>query len=104
MVWLLTLYTLFSLALLFGAAELERRAITERRRGPNGRAMLLSLVISVVASVFVIIGGAISSGWIYILHLLGASILYHGFMGISLVHGLQETSARTARQRLPARV
>ncbi|MBZ4021700.1 hypothetical protein CKO11_04400 [Rhodobacter sp. TJ_12] len=104
MVWLLTIYTLFSLGLLFGAAELERRAINERRYGPNGRAMLLSLVISVVASIFVIIGGAISSGWIYILHLLGASIVYHGFMGISLVHGLQEVSARVARQRLPARV
>lgn len=104
MIWLLTLYTLCSLALLFGAAEMERRAIVARRYGPNGRAMLLSLVISVIASLFVIVGGAISSGWIYLAHLLGASILYHGFMGISLVHGLQETSARVARQRLPARV
>lgn len=99
----LTLYTVLSLAMLFGAAEWERRSIVARKRGPNGRAMLIALLVSAVASLFVIVGGAVSAGWIYILHLLGASILYHAFMGISLVHGLQEVSARIARQRLPAR-
>lgn len=103
MLWLITIYTVLSLALLFGAAEWERRAIMARRLGPNGRAMLIALLVSAVSSLFVIVGGAVSAGWIYILHMLGASILYHTVMGISLVHGLQEVSARTARQRLPVR-
>lgn len=103
MFYVIVLYMLLSLGLLFGAAELERRAIVARRRGPNGRAMLLSLLISAVGSLVVLVIGGFSAGWIYILHILGGSILYHGIMGISLVHGLQEVSARTARERLPAR-
>ncbi|WP_242509435.1 hypothetical protein, partial [Rhodovulum imhoffii] len=96
---LLALYLAFSLLLLFGAAELERRAIVARRLGPNGRAMLLALVISVVASLVVVAVSAFVEDWVYMLHALGASIAYHGFMGVSLVHGLQEVSARVAAQR-----
>lgn len=95
----ITLCLAASLGLLFGAAELERRAIVARRRGPNGRAMLLALLISAVGSLFVVVIATVSGGWIYLLHLLGASILYHGFMGISLIHGLQEVSARVAGHR-----
>ena len=89
-----------SLLLLFGAAELERRAIVARRMGPNGRAMLAALALSAVASLGVIVVAAYSVGWIYLLHLLGATIIYHAFMGISLVHGLQLVSARVATQPL----
>jgi hypothetical protein len=92
-----------SLTLLFGAAELERRAILERRLGPNGRAMLAALAISAVASLGVIVVAAYSAGWIYLLHLLGGTIIYHGVMGISLVHGLQQVSARVAGTPLRAR-
>lgn len=92
-----------SLLLLFGAAELERRAIVARRMGPNGRAMLSALVVSAVASLGVMVVAAYSAGWIYLLHLLGATIIYHAVMGISLVHGLQQVSARVAGQPLQAR-
>ena len=86
----------FSLALLLGATELERRAIVARRLGPNGRAILLALFVSAVASLVVTVAAGISGGWIYFFHVLGASIIYHGVMGVSLVHGLQEVSARVA--------
>ncbi|MCB6179814.1 hypothetical protein LHP98_16965 [Rhodobacter sp. Har01] len=89
-----------SLVLLLGAAELERRAIVARRMGPNGRAMLAALAISAVASLGVIGVAAYSTGWIYLLHLVGATVAYHGFMGVFLVHGLQEVSARVASQPL----
>lgn len=85
-----------SLVVLLGATEIERRAIVARRLGPNGRAILSALVISAVASLGVTVAAAFAGGWIYLLHVLGASILYHGVMGIFLVHGLQEVSARVA--------
>ncbi len=85
-----------SLALLLGATEWERRAIVARRLGPNGRAILAALAISAVGSLGVVVTAGVAEGWVYLLHLLGASILYHGVMGVFLVHGLQEVSARTA--------
>lgn len=93
---LLALYLCFSLIVLLGAAELERRAIVARRLGPNGRAFLLSLVISVVVSLGVTVAAGVMGGWVDMLHVLGGSIVYHGFMGVFLVHGLQEVSARVA--------
>ncbi|AWD23476.1 hypothetical protein [Fuscovulum blasticum] len=92
-----------SLVLLLGAAELERRAIVARRMGPNGRAMLAALAISALASLVVIVVAAYSAGWIYLLHLLGATIVYHGVMGVFLVHGLQEVSARANAESGPLR-
>ena len=98
---LLAVALTLSLALLFGAAEMERRAIVARRLGPNGRAMLSALAISAVASLFVIGVTAFSVGWIYLLHLISATIIYHGVMGVALVHGLQEVSARVAGHAAP---
>ncbi|MCE6953062.1 hypothetical protein LAZ40_22645 [Cereibacter sphaeroides] len=89
-----------SLVLLLGATEIERRAIVARRLGPNGRAILAALFISAVASLAVTVAAAFAGGWIYLLHVLGASIVYHGFMGVFLVHGLQEVSARVAEQAM----
>lgn len=97
---LLLLYLCFSLILLFGAAALERRAIVAREMGPNGRAFLISIAISAVVSLFVTVATAYSNGWIYLLHILGGSIIYHGLMGIFLVHGLQKVSARVAAQNM----
>ncbi|MBN2906204.1 MAG: hypothetical protein JXJ18_05810 [Rhodobacteraceae bacterium] len=101
MLQLYALYLFLSLILLLGATELERRAIVARRLGPNGRAILLALVISAVASLGVTVATAYSQGWIYLFHVIGASIIYHGFMGISLVHGLQKVSARAAGHEVP---
>jgi hypothetical protein len=92
----LALYLCASLALLLGAAEMERRAIVARRLGPNGRAMLLALAISAATALAVTAAAAVSWGWINMLHVLGAMIVYHAFMGIFIVHGLQEVSARVA--------
>lgn len=100
MLTLLSLYLFFSLALLFGASELERRAIVARKMGPNGRAFLFAIAFSAIASLFVTVTAAYSAGWIYVLHILGASIIYHGLMGIFLVHGLQKVSARVAGHAL----
>lgn len=86
----------FSLVLLLGATELERRAIVARRLGPNGRAILVALFLSAVAALGVTVAAGISGGWIYFFHVLGGSILYHAIMGVFLVHGLQEVSARVA--------
>lgn len=94
MLLLLSLYLAASLILLFGAAEVERRGIVARSMWPNGRAFLFAIALSAIASLFVTVFAAYSYGWIQLLHLLGGSILYHGFMGISLVHGLQKVSAR----------
>lgn len=91
----LAISTGLSLALLLGATEWERRAIVARRLGPNGRAILTALAISAIGSLGVVVTAGVSGGWIFLLHLLGASILYHGAMGVFLVHGLQEVSART---------
>lgn len=96
MLQLLGIYLCASLVLLLGATELERRAIVARRLGPNGRAILSALVISVVASLGVTVASAFLGGWIYLLHVLGLSIVYHGVMGVFLVHGLQKVSARVA--------
>ncbi|OLS43847.1 hypothetical protein BV509_05535 [Rhodovulum sulfidophilum] len=96
MMQVFALYLGFSLVLLLGAAELERRAIVARRLGPNGRAMLIALVVSAVSSLFVVVAAGVSGGWIFMLHVLGGAILYHALMGIFLVHGLQEVSARVA--------
>ncbi|TCO71645.1 hypothetical protein [Rhodovulum euryhalinum] len=98
MLLLLGLYLCFSLALLLGAAEIERRAIVARRLGPNGKAFLAAIVTSMVVSLGVTVASAFIGGWIQLLHVLGGSILYHGVMGIFLVHGLQEVSARVAVQ------
>ncbi|MEX5730039.1 polyferredoxin [Rhodovulum iodosum] len=92
----LALYLLLSLAVLMGAAEVERRAIVARRLGPNGRAMLLALAASAIAALGVTAATAYEWGWINMLHVLGGLIVYHGVMGIFLVHGLQEVSARAA--------
>jgi len=98
MLQIIALYLVFSLVVLLGAAELERRAIVAKRLGPNGRAMLLALFVSAVSSLAVVISAAFATDWIYMLHVLGGSIIYHGLMGIFLVHGLQEVSARVGAQ------
>jgi membrane associated rhomboid family serine protease len=95
---LLAVYLCASLILLLGASEIERRAIVARRLGPNGRAFLWALVISAAGSLGVTVATAFLGDWVDMLHVLGASIVYHGFMGAFLVHGLQEVSARVANQ------
>ncbi|MGC9418153.1 MAG: hypothetical protein ACP5EN_04190 [Rhodovulum sp.] len=97
---LLTIYFCLSLTLLLGAAGLERRDIVARRLGVNGRAMLLALAVSAVAALGVTVATAFAWGWVNMLHVLGGMIVYHGIMGIFLVHGLQEVSARVARQNM----
>ncbi|ANB32722.1 hypothetical protein JMM63_07600 [Rhodovulum sulfidophilum] len=96
MLQVFVLYLVFSLGVLLGAAELERRAIVARRLGPNGRAMLVALAASALGALVVVVISTFAEGWIYMLHVLGGAILYHGFMGAFLVHGLQEVSARAA--------
>ncbi|TCP61325.1 hypothetical protein EV663_10543 [Rhodovulum bhavnagarense] len=99
--WLfLSTYFLASLALLLGATELERRAIVARKMWPNGKAFLFAIAFSAIVSLFVTVAAAYASGWVSLLHVLGLSILYHGFMGIFLVHGLQRVSARVACQAM----
>lgn len=83
-----------SLILLFGATEIERRDIVARRIGANGRVMLGALFFSAATSLLVAALASLWGGWICFLGTLAAAIAYHGFMGIFLVHGLQETSAR----------
>ncbi|MRH20148.1 hypothetical protein [Rhodovulum strictum] len=99
MLLVLGLYLGFSLSLLLGAAELERRAIVARRLGPNGRAILIALIVSVVVSLGVVAAGAVTGGLLRTLHLLGGTIVYHGAMGVLLVRGLQQVSARVFAQR-----
>lgn len=96
MVLFLALYLCLSLVLLLGAAALERRAIVARRLGPNGRAMLLALALSMIAGLAATVTTGAAWGWINMLHVLGGVILYHGVMGVFLVQGLQEVSARVA--------
>lgn len=96
MLLLLGTYLCASLVLLFGAAELERRAIVARRLGPNGRALLIALVVSAVASLGITVAAGVIGNWVDMLHVLGGAILYHAIMGVSLVHGLQKVSARVA--------
>lgn len=98
---ILGLYLGFSLVLLLGAAEVERRAIVARRLGPNGRAILIALVVSVVASLGVVVAGAVTGGLLRTLHLLGGTIVYHGAMGVLLVRGLQRVSARVFDRTAP---
>ncbi|SIO46702.1 hypothetical protein SAMN05444722_2348 [Rhodovulum sp. ES.010] len=90
----LALYLVLSLMLLLGAAAMERSAILAKRMGPNGRALLLALAISAAGALLVTAAAAFAWGWINMLHVLGGLILYHGIMGVFLVHGLQEVSAR----------
>ncbi|MGP3696398.1 hypothetical protein [Rhodobacter sp. NSM] len=85
-----------SLVLLFGATEIERRAIVGRYTGVNGIAFLSTLSISFVGSLVVVVLATIWGGWSYLLHLLPGTIIYHFFMGVFLVHGLQKTSERVA--------
>ncbi|QHA14553.1 hypothetical protein GQY06_06910 [Cereibacter sphaeroides] len=92
----LTLSLAASLALLFGATEIERRAIVGRYTGVNGLAILCCFTLSFVGSLVVVALATVWGGWGYLLHLLPGTILYHFFMGVSLVHGLQKTSERVA--------
>lgn len=101
MFWTLVLYFGLSLALLLGAAEIERRAIVAKRLGPNGRAMLLALAASAIAALVLSVAAVFAWGWVDMLHVLGGMILYHGVMGVFLVHGLQEVSARAAGHSTP---
>lgn len=94
MVLFLGLSLMLSVVLLLAATEIERRDIMARRIGANGRVILASLVFSAVASLVVTALSAAFWGWTCLVGVLCASILYHGFMGVFLVHGLQETSAR----------
>ncbi|MBK1636230.1 hypothetical protein [Rhodovulum adriaticum] len=100
MLLLLTSYLVLSMILLLGASELERRAIVDRRIGPNGRALLVALVASAVAALGVTAVTAYMDDWVTMLHVFGGMVLYHGIMGIFLVHGLQKVSARVAGHAL----
>ncbi|HDR28950.1 hypothetical protein [Rhodovulum sp.] len=93
---LLGIYLCVSLVLPFGAAEPERRAIVARRLGPNGRAVLIALFASAIASLGVTVAAGLIGNWVDMLHVLGGAILYHAIMGVSLVHGLQKVSAGVA--------
>lgn len=96
MLQLIGLYLVVSLAVMFGAAELERRAIVARRLGPNGRAILIALFASAVGALGVTLAAGVMGDWVDLLHVLGGAIVYHAVMGVSLVHGLQKVSARVA--------
>ncbi|WP_246100374.1 hypothetical protein [Cereibacter sediminicola] len=99
----ITLSLAASLALLFGATEIERRAIVGRYTGVNGAAILITFVVSFVGSLVVVALATIWGGWIYLFHLLPMTVLYHFFMGVFLVHGLQKTSERVALEDQAAR-
>jgi len=95
---LIIFYVVFSLALLLGAAVLERRGILAMEMKPNGKAMLLALAVSAGTGLALTLTTLVAWGWVNMLHVLGGVILYHAVMGIFLVHGLQEVSARAYLQ------